>query len=636
MRLLTETFSFKEVCILPELFLGISVIYLVLHSVFLASHRAYPLIQRSVVYLSVLVLGLSCFLLVNDPLCVSGINVLNNTIAADYVSFSAKLTTGILSLLCLLVMQQYLKDQKINQFEYSLLILFSVLGLFLVCCANDLITAYLAIELQSLSFYVLAAFKKDSTFSIDAGIKYFILGAFASCFFLFGSSLLYGISGTVNFDEFKDLFFSESNCKITKLVQDASCADTIANMYYYNYLSANLKFDALAFLSSDLSFSSVGLNLSYLENISFSSNIDKLAVLNLIYQKLDTILFDIIFCVYNYDVGLLLFELYEFNSLISYSTECHSNPLFFLTVCDIVENYIKSVSFDSSPSNIEFVNFALMFILISLFFKLAIAPFHVWAPDVYENSPTISTFFFSVVPKLAIFILMLRIFYFSFYGFIENWRYFILTVTIFTVIIGSFGGIEQRKLKSLLVYSSISHMGYSLLAFSSGTFESVQALFCYLIVYSFSGFCIWAIFLLLRLKNNHANKRNKDLSDIILLGKTNPILAIFFTLILFSVAGFPPLVGFLVKINIFLSAMDSTMYFVALISILCSVIATFYYLRVIKSIYFEKKLVGQLYYPISTENAVFITMLLFFIIFLFINPTLLFLFSYKFSLLAFL
>jgi NADH-quinone oxidoreductase subunit N len=104
-------------------------------------------------------------------------------------------------------MQYYLTVQKINYFEYSVLILFALLGIFFICSANDLITAYLAIELQSLSFYIMAAFKKDSAFSVDAGLKYFILGAFSSGLFLFGSSILYGVSGTTNFEDLKNLFF---------------------------------------------------------------------------------------------------------------------------------------------------------------------------------------------------------------------------------------------------------------------------------------------------------------------------------------------------------------------------------------------------------------------------------------------
>ena len=497
-----NTLLFKEVVILPELFLGISLVYLTLHCTFLVIQKKYPLIQDSVLYLSVLVLALVCCLILNDNFNFVETNFLNNTIVNDYLSFSSKLVTGSLSLFCLLMIQPYLSAQKINHFEYLLLILFAILGLFLLCSANDLLTAYLAIELQSLAFYVLASFKKNSMFSVDAGIKYFILGAFSSSLFLLGASLLYGITGTINFEEFKCLF--------------------------------------------------LGFPLNTVESVSF---------------------------------------------------------------------------------NVNLIKFALLFILISLFFKLAIAPFHTWAPDVYENSPSASTFFMSVVPKLAIFVLLIRIFYCSFYNFFESWRYVVMICVVGSIIVGSFGGLEQRKLKSLLIYSSISHMGYSLIAFSTGTFENFQILFSYLIVYSFSGLCVWSIFILTRLKNNHLQKQNKDLTDIILLSKSNYMLSIFFVTVLFSIAGFPPMIGFLVKISVFLTAIESSMYFVAFVSILCSVIGTFYYIRLIKILYFEKTLVGKLYYPIKTQSSVIVSILFFLFLFLFVNPTLLYLFSYKFSLL---
>lgn len=500
-----DTLLFKEIIVIPELFLGISLIYLVFHCTFLSVKKEYPLIQSSVLNLSILVLILACYLVYNECLVVLNLNILNGTIANDYLSFSSKIITGVLAILYLLIIQSNIKLQKLNHFEYTLLLLFAVLGLFLLCSSNDLLTAYLSIELQSLAFYVLASFKKNSTFSTDAGIKYFILGAFSSSLFLFGSSILYGFTGTINFEDFNNLF-------------------------------------------------------------------------------------------------------------------CH--------VC--TPNCYVSWALDSCT-----ISFGLFFILISLFFKLAIAPLHTWAPDVYENSPTFSTFFFAIMPKIAIFVLLIRIFYFSFFGFFESWRYIVAMAIILSVIVGSFGGLEQRKLKSLLVYSSISHMGYALIAFNAGTFESIQMLFSYLLVYTFSGLCIWSIFLLTKLKTNYHQKQNKDLTDLVALGKSNYVLAIFFTTVLFSVAGFPPMIGFLVKISVFLTSLESSMYFVSLISILCSVVGTFYYLRLIKIMYFEKVLVGKLYYPIQTQSSIIISFLFFCLIFLFFNPTIVYLFSYKFSLLLF-
>ena len=582
-----ETLLFKEVIIFPELFLGISLVYLVTHCTFLSMQKSYPLIQHSVLYLGILVLFFSCYLIYNECLSVIDTSVLNNTIVNDYTSFSAKLIIVTLAIFSLIMMKPYLINQKINNFEYILLILFSILGLLLLCSSNDLLTAYLAIELQSLSFYVLAAFKKNSTFSVDAGVKYFIFGAFASSLFLFGSSLLYGITGTINFDDFKIIFmgtFPEKEMEYNNTI------DIINYFYYLDIILEKVKY-YVYFESPETNI----INCFY--QIDFFNEFFKIFLLGLNNFDLESLISG------NFDQSLIFIS---------------SNDFLLL---------------DSNVFNTTLIKFALVFILISLFFKLAVAPFHVWSLDVYEGSPSSSTFFFSVVPKLAIFVLLLRIFYTSFGSFIDNWRYFIVVIVTLSVIIGSFGGLEQKKLKTLLVYSTISHMGYSLIAFCSGTFESIQILISYLIIYSFSGLCVWSIFISTKLKNNYFQKQNKDLTDLVLLGNSNYMLAIFFTVVLFSVAGFPPMIGFLVKMGIFLSAIESSMFFVALISILCSVVGTFYYIRLIKILYFEKVLVGKLYYPINFQSSVIITVLFFSFIFLFINPTLLFLFSYKFSIL---
>ena len=137
-----------------------------------------------------------------------------------------------------------------------------------------------------------------------------------------------------------------------------------------------------------------------------------------------------------------------------------------------------------------------------------------------------------------------------------------------------------KKLKTLLAYSSTSHMGYTLIAFTTGTIEGMQVLFCYLFLYMVAGLCIWSIFLMLQLKYKYNKKQNKDLTDLRLLSKSNNILALSLSIVLLSIAGLPPMIGFLVKIGIFLASIESSMYFVAIISILCSVISTFYYIRI--------------------------------------------------------
>lgn len=500
---------FKEIQILPEFFLGISIIYLIIHGTFIIVNDKYLLIQNPILYLSVLAIGMFCFLSVNNTVEYHNYQIFNNMIVLDYLTIFSKIWIALISIFCFLMSQRYLAIQKINFFEYSILILFALLGIFFICSSNDLITAYLSIELQSLSFYIMAAFKKNSAFSVEAGLKYFILGAFSSGLFLFGSSILYGFSGTSNFEDLKNLFFL----------------------------------------------------------INYNSDIDE-------------------------------------------------------------SSFVKNILLNGG-----LIQFALTFIFVSLLFKLAIVPFHLWSIDIYEGSPTSSTFFFAVVPKLAIFILLIRIFYSSFFECAIKWRYYMVILALVTIIIGSFAGLEQKKLKSLIAYSSIGHMGYTLIAFSTGTFEGIQMLLCYLYIYMIAGLCIWSIFLLLQLKHKYIKKQNKDLSDLNLLNKSNSILALFFSAVLLSMAGLPPMIGFLVKIGIFLVSIEAFMYFVAIFSILCSVISTFYYIRILKIIYFENSITGKLYYPIQSHNSILIVFLFYLLFFFFINPTLVFLFSYKITLL---
>ena len=198
----------SNLLIIPEMFLGISIVYLLLHGTLLSVRKQRLLFHDSMFHLGILILFFVLYLLVNDPITSTKITTcFNNTIVNDYLSYSSKVIITSFSLFSFFIIQQYVNDQKINHFEYVIVLLFAVLGLMLMCAANDLITAYLAMEMQSLAFYTLSAFKRNSTFSVDAGLKYFVLGSFSSGLFLFGSSFVYGTTGTVNFEDLKDLFF---------------------------------------------------------------------------------------------------------------------------------------------------------------------------------------------------------------------------------------------------------------------------------------------------------------------------------------------------------------------------------------------------------------------------------------------
>jgi len=281
----------------------------------------------------------------------------------------------------------------------------------------------------------------------------------------------------------------------------------------------------------------------------------------------------------------------------------------------------------------SFVVSGMLIILFALFFKLALAPFHLWAPDIYEGSPSSSTFFFMIISKFSIFILLLRICYSSFYSLISYWQFYSLLVATTSIFVGAVAGLKQRRLKSLLTYSSINNMGFVLLAFSIGGFEGVQIKFFYLIVYILSGLCTWSIVLHLKQrKKMYFEKQNLDLGDLALLQESNNVVAQNLAIILFTLAGIPPMVGFLAKMGVFKALSGVSIYFFSFTNILFSVIATFYYIRIVKIIFFENLLVGNLYASINTKKTFIINLLTFLLVFLFTSPMLLYFYSYKVTL----
>ena len=230
----------KNIGILPELFLGISIMYLLIFGSILSTYKKYPLIQNLILNLSVLIIIFCLCLVLNDKLHIQEITLFNNSIIHDYISFYSKILILIFSLICLLMIGNYIRYQKLNQFEYVIIILLAVLGFLILCSANDLITTYLAIELQSLSFYVMASFKKNSSFSVEAGLKYFVLGSFSSAILLLGSSLIYGATGSINFSDFKDLYFNIYPGLNNKVLQN------------FNYESLIYSYSSSLLLSTDI------------------------------------------------------------------------------------------------------------------------------------------------------------------------------------------------------------------------------------------------------------------------------------------------------------------------------------------------------------------------------------------------
>tara|TARA_X000000368_G_C22995244_1_gene696302 strand:- start:213 stop:1409 length:1197 start_codon:yes stop_codon:yes gene_type:complete len=352
-----------------------------------------------------------------------------------------KVITIVSGIFVLISSYSYAKLERISDIEYSILILCSILGMLVMIGSYDLIVFYIGLELQSLSLYVLAAFNRNKINSSEAGLKYFVLSALSSGLLLYGCSLIYGFTGSTNFD------------------------------------------------------------------------------------------------------------------IIS-------------------ENILAS-----STGNV----FGLVFILVGLAFKISAVPFHMWAPDVYEGSPTSVTLFFAVVPKVAALTVFIRFLYVPFVSLIDQWQTIIIFLSIASMLFGAIAAIAQKNLKRLIAYSSIGHMGYALAGLAVGTNSGIQNSIIYICIYIIMNLGVFCC--LFMMKRN--DKFYDNLDDLSGISKNHPIISFSLLILLFSLAGIPPMAGFFAKFYIFISVIEESMYFLAIVGLLSTVVAAFYYLKIIKIIYFD-------------------------------------------------
>nr|YP_010486828.1 NADH dehydrogenase subunit 2 [Pyricularia oryzae]UWI54372.1 NADH dehydrogenase subunit 2 [Pyricularia oryzae] len=359
--------------------------------------------------------------------------------------------------------------EHLSIIEYPLIILFIVTGAIFLISTNDLISIFLAIELQSYGLYLLSTIYRNSELSTTGGLIYFLLGGLSSCFILLGTSLLYINSGTTNLD-----------------------------------------------------------------------------------------------------------GIYILNSIGDISNNIWYKPFY--------------------------INFAFVVFSIGFLFKVSAAPFHFWSPDVYDSIPTIVTTFVAIIAKLSIFIFLLEIVYYTSNISQQsiNWTSGLLVSSLLSLIIGTVVGLSQFRIKRLFAYSTISHVGFILLALSISTVESTQAFVFYLIQYSLSNLNAFIIlvtigFSLYFYYNNskeHKELLDKNNSPIQLINQLkgyffiNPLLALSLAITIFSFAGIPPLVGFFAKQMVLSAAIDQGYIFLSLVAILTSVIGGVYYLNIIKEMFF--------------------------------------------------
>lgn len=475
-----------------------------------------PLIQN-VSWLALWSIFLTLLLIFNTP--IETILIFSNSLILDYFSFGCQIAVLLAISSTILINLAYFQQARQFFFEWIILLLFATLSMLLMVSAYDLITLYLTIELQSLCFYVMAASKRDSEFSTEAGLKYFLLGAFSSGILLFGCSLVYGFTGVTNLEELAKI----------------------------------------------------------------STGAPRL-----------------------FEAGISL---------------------------------------------------GIFFIAVGFLFKITAAPFHMWAPDVYEGSPTSVTAFFSIVPKIALFAIMTRVFIIGFYDprFAPSLLHVFFFCSIVSMVLGSVVAIAQTKIKRLLAYSSIGHVGYLLIGLACGTSEGIQALLIGLYIYIWTTINVFAVVLStvhssvpekkINIITKHNDLQNfyqrrtlsetlpvSFIGDLSALAKTNPILAITMAIIMFSYAGIPPLAGFYSKYYLFEAAIGCGAYLVTLVGVITSVIACFYYIRLVKIMYFDKPQVWILYKPIDQEKSLVLAVSLFLVTFFVLYPYPLFLLTHQMAL----
>jgi len=465
--------------IIPEIFLFFN---LLLIFFFLTIFNFKNKINVSV-FLSFFLIFFSIFLFINN--ISYNFDLFFSTFTFSYYIFITKIFILSLSSIFLIFILNYLKLEKIRTFEYIFIFDLIIFSLVLLVSANDFISFFLCLELQSLGLYLLSAYKTNSTFSTEAGIKYFILGAIASGLILFGISLIYGITGSTNF------------CEILKFNINNSILDLVYIPTPFIYLDFNLDLPHLV---------------------------------------------DLIFNLFNYYIY----------------------PIFYLSIYSIF-----------------FI--ALLFILVGLFFKLGVVPFHMWLPDVYEGSSTITTAFFATIPKASLIFFLLR-FIDLFFNQIGDWYLIFILSAILSIFIGTFGAIFQFKIKRLIAYSAIGHIGFIILGLSSFTYINYIASVFYIFIYVSLNLGFFAILIALR---KHNWLEIKTIFDLSVLSKNNKILSVFLALNLFSIAGIPPLMGFFSKLFILNVLILNEFFFSTFIILILSVIGVFYYIRLIKILFFD-------------------------------------------------
>ncbi|HEY2210689.1 MAG TPA: NADH-quinone oxidoreductase subunit NuoN [Bradyrhizobium sp.] len=259
--------------------------------------------------------------------------------------------------------------------------------------------------------------------------------------------------------------------------------------------------------------------------------------------------------------------------------------------------------------------FGLVFLLAGLCFKVSAVPFHMWTPDVYEGAPTPVTAFFASAPKVAALAVFTRVALTAFPGIVTQWQQIVVFVAIASMALGSFAAIGQTNIKRLMAYSSIGHMGFALVGLAAGTPEGAQGVLVYIAIYVAMTLGSFAVILTMKRNGQHV----ENISAFAGLSRTNPLLAFFFAMLLFSLAGIPPLAGFFAKWYVFVAAIKAGLFTLAVVGVLTSVVGAYYYLSIIKVMYFDEPLVKL--DPMRMELRTVLAVAGLFNIFFFVYPS---------------
>ena len=255
--------------------------------------------------------------------------------------------------------------------------------------------------------------------------------------------------------------------------------------------------------------------------------------------------------------------------------------------CSLLYGFAGSTNFEEIALQTEEYNagiiFGMVFILVGLAFKVSIVPFHMWTPDVYQGSPTSVTSFFSVVPKIAGMAIFIKFMYLPFGQIIDQWQYILVFMSIASMILGAVAAMAQTNLKRLMAYSSIGHMGYALAGIAAGSENGFKSTLVYISIYLVMNVGAFGCILLLK----RGGKYIEEINELSGISKNHPLLSLGLLIILFSLAGIPPLAGFFAKFYIFMSVIESEMFTLAIVGLITTVLSAFYYIRIIKIMYFD-------------------------------------------------